>query len=89
MKPCLLSIDQGTTSSRAMLFDDSGRALYTAQQEFEQYFPHDGWVEHDPEEIWTSIQTVIGKAINQAENKISKNNDHKKSSMFFQKRFFL
>ncbi|MCP4008420.1 MAG: glycerol kinase GlpK [Proteobacteria bacterium] len=66
MKPCLLSIDQGTTSSRAMLFDENGRALYTAQQEFKQYFPHDGWVEHDPEEIWSGIQTVIGKAIKQA-----------------------
>jgi len=66
MKPCLLSIDQGTTSSRAMLFDENGRALFTAQQEFEQYFPHDGWVEHDGDEIWASILEVSARAIDQA-----------------------
>ena len=47
----ILSIDQGTTSSRAMLFDANGRAAFTAQREFTQHFPRDGWVEHDPEEI--------------------------------------
>ena len=66
MKACLLSIDQGTTSSRAMLFDENGRSLYTAQQEFNQYFPHDGWVEHDAEEIWASVQSVVGDAVRQA-----------------------
>ena len=66
MQSCLLSIDQGTTSSRAMLFDARGRSLYTAQQEFTQYFPHDGWVEHDAEEIWASIRAVTGDAIKQA-----------------------
>ncbi len=66
MKPCLLSIDQGTTSSRAMLFDGQGHSLYTAQQEFRQYFPQDGWVEHDAEEIWGSILEVTGNAIKQA-----------------------
>ena len=66
MQPCLLSIDQGTTSSRAMLFDARGRSLYTAQQEFTQYFPHDGRVEHDAEEIWASIRAVTGDAIKQA-----------------------
>lgn len=66
MKSCLLSIDQGTTSSRAMLFDERGRSLYTAQQEFKQYFPQDGWVEHDAEDIWASILEVAGDAIKQA-----------------------
>ena len=66
MKSCLLSIDQGTTSSRAMLFDENGLSLYTAQREFKQYFPHDGWVEHDSEEIWESILAVTGEAVKQA-----------------------
>lgn len=48
----ILSIDQGTTSSRAILFKQSGQSLFSAQEEFTQIFPHDGWVEHDPEEIW-------------------------------------
>lgn len=66
MKPCLLSIDQGTTSSRAMLFDDHGRSIYTAQREFEQHFPHDGWVEHNPEDIWSSSLAVTAQAIQEA-----------------------
>ena len=48
----ILSIDQGTTSSRAVLFDEKGHVFMTSQAEFKQYFPHDGWVEHDPDEIW-------------------------------------
>ena len=48
----ILSIDQGTTSSRAIVFDSSGRACGQAQKEFRQHFPHDGWVEHDAMEIW-------------------------------------
>ena len=66
MKPCLLSIDQGTTSSRAMLFDGNGRALFTAQQEFKQYFPQDGWVEHNSDEIWASILEVSTRAVYKA-----------------------
>lgn len=66
MKSYLLSIDQGTTSSRAMLFDENGRAVFTAQQEFEQHFPQDGWVEHDSDEIWASILDVTGRAITKA-----------------------
>ncbi|HWP43601.1 MAG TPA: glycerol kinase GlpK, partial [Blastocatellia bacterium] len=50
----VLALDQGTTSSRAILFDRSGRPLYTAQQEFEQLYPQPGWVEHRPEDIWLS-----------------------------------
>ena len=55
----LLAIDQGTTSSRAIMFNEGGEMLGTAQQEFTQHFPQDGWVEHDPEEIWTSTQAVV------------------------------
>ncbi len=58
MSQFILSIDQGTTSSRALLFDDMGRVVQTAQQEFTQFFPHDGWVEHDPEEIWQTTLSV-------------------------------
>ena len=50
----LLAIDQGTTSSRAMVFGPGGRALAADQRELAQHFPHDGWVEHDPEEIWAA-----------------------------------
>lgn len=66
MKQYLLSIDQGTTSSRAMLFDDSGKACFTAQKEFTQYFPNDGWVEHDPEEIWSTTLEVVTEALSKA-----------------------
>lgn len=56
---CLLALDQGTTSSRSMLFDLTGGPLGSAQQEFEQHFPQPGWVEHDPADIWESqIRTV-------------------------------
>jgi glycerol kinase len=48
----ILALDQGTTSSRAILFDSAGVAIAAAQQEFKQHFPKPGWVEHDPEEIW-------------------------------------
>ncbi|HAA77231.1 TPA: glycerol kinase, partial [Candidatus Latescibacteria bacterium] len=50
--PAILALDQGTTSSRAILFDVKGSVLGVAQKEFEQHFPQPGWVEHDPEEIW-------------------------------------
>ena len=53
--PLILSIDQGTTSSRAILFAKDGSSVFTAQKEFEQHFPESGWVEHDPEEIWQTI----------------------------------
>lgn len=55
----ILALDQGTTSSRAILYNHDGEMLHIAQQEFKQYFPHSGWVEHDANEIWDSIQTVI------------------------------
>ena len=66
MKQYILSIDQGTTSSRSMLFDLNGRAVYTAQQEFTQHFPQDGWVEHDAEEIWSTTLAVVREAIARA-----------------------
>jgi len=62
-KKYILSIDQGTTGSRAFLFDASGKVFASAYQEFKQYFPKPGWVEHDAEEIWLSCVAVIQKAI--------------------------
>src|ERR1700761_8453355 len=50
----VLALDQGTTSSRAILFDQAGRPVEIAQKEFTQYYPHPGWVEHDAEEIWSA-----------------------------------
>src|SRR5262245_18717859 len=50
----VLALDQGTTSSRAIVFDERGRPRAVAQKEFRQFFPQPGWVEHDPEEIWRS-----------------------------------
>jgi glycerol kinase len=66
MNQYILSIDQGTTSSRAMLFDEDGHAAFTAQQEFTQFFPRDGWVEHNPEEIWTKTLDVVQEALEHA-----------------------
>ena len=63
MSQYILSIDQGTTSSRAMLFDEHGHARFTAQKEFAQHFPKDGWVEHNAEEIWTTTLTVVREAL--------------------------
>jgi glycerol kinase len=59
----ILAIDQGTTSTRAILFDQAGRALASAQRELPQLFPADGWVEHDPEEIWRATLAVCREAI--------------------------
>jgi glycerol kinase len=55
----ILAIDQGTTSTRALLFDESATCLATANSEIPQYFPRPGWVEHDPLEIWQSVQDVV------------------------------
>ncbi|ARU55290.1 MAG: glycerol kinase GlpK [Pseudomonadales bacterium] len=67
MKEYVLAIDQGTTSSRAILFNRKGETVAVAQQEFKQYFPHDGWVEHDPEEIWESTLATCRKAMQEAD----------------------
>ena len=57
------AIDQGTTSSRAIIFDHDGNKVAISQQEFPQYFPQPGWVEHDPLEIWDSVQSVISNVM--------------------------
>lgn len=62
----ILALDQGTTSSRAIVFDRQGQALAMAQQEFRQSYPHDGWVEHDAAEIWTSQLAVARQALHKA-----------------------
>lgn len=59
----ILALDQGTTSSRAIVFDHGGNIISVAQKEFSQFFPQPGWVEHDPVEIWTSQVTVATEAI--------------------------
>ncbi|TVP90586.1 MAG: glycerol kinase [Pseudomonadaceae bacterium] len=61
----LLAIDQGTTSSRAILFDAKGKPMGSAQEEFPQYFPHDGWVEHDAEEIWDCTLSVCRQLLDE------------------------
>ena len=67
MAKFILSIDQGTTSSRAVLFDQNGKVCFTSQQEFTQFFPEDGWVEHDPEEIWQTTLSVTREACSKAD----------------------
>ncbi len=62
----ILALDQGTTSSRALLFDEAGAIVATAQQEFDQHFPRPGWVEHEPADIWQSQLTVARDALAQA-----------------------
>jgi glycerol kinase len=64
--PHVLALDQGTTSSRAIVFDDSGAQIATAQREFRQIFPQPGWVEHDPREIWESQLAVAREALERA-----------------------
>ena len=66
MKQFILSLDQGTTSSRAILFDYSGAIVATAQKEFSQIFPQPGWVEHDPGEIWSTQLGVAAEVISKA-----------------------
>ena len=63
MAKFIIALDQGTTSSRAVLFDEQGAIKGIAQQEFRQIFPKSGWVEHDPEEIWSSQSGVLNKLI--------------------------
>lgn len=67
-KPYLMALDQGTTSSRAIIFDQKGEIVSIAQKDFKQYFPQAGWVEHDPKEIWASqsammIESLVNKNI--------------------------
>lgn len=63
----IVAIDQGTTSTRAIVFNDHGTPLATTQKEFTQLFPKDGWVEHNPEEIWQSTLAVVMEALHESE----------------------
>jgi glycerol kinase len=63
---CILAIDQGTTSSRAIVFDPDSNIIAVAQQEFPQHYPNDGWVEHEPEDIWSSTLAVCREAVSAA-----------------------
>ena len=63
MKKFILSIDQGTTSTRSVLFDLKGKPFFISQKGFKQYFPEDGWVEHNPEEIWKTTKIVLKNAL--------------------------
>ena len=54
-----MAIDEGTTSTRAMIIDHEGKEVASSQKEFPQYFPEPGWVEHNAEEIWTAVQTTV------------------------------
>lgn len=65
----ILALDQGTTSSRAIIFDHDGKIVNSAQREFKQYFPQPGWVEHDANEIWGSILAVMAEALGTADIK--------------------
>jgi len=69
MKKHILAIDQGTTSTRAIIFDENQKVVGVAQKEFKQYFPKSGWVEHDPEEIWQSVVATCKSAIRKAKIK--------------------
>ena len=62
----ILALDQGTSSSRAILFDRSGRAVHQVSQAFAQYYPQPGWVEHDPADLWHSQLITAQQVLQQA-----------------------
>ena len=64
--PYILALDQGTTSSRAIVFDQNANIVATGQREFQQIFPRPGWVEHDPNEIWATQIAVAAEALGRA-----------------------
>ena len=64
----ILAMDQGTTSSRALVFSDDLQVQASAQQEFEQHFPRSGWIEHDADDIWTTSAATARGAIEKAGN---------------------
>ena len=68
MEQYILSLDQGTTSSRAIVFNKQGAIVCMAQEEFTQFFPKPGWVEHDPNEILSTQTAVIEKALAQKDS---------------------
>ncbi len=69
MEKYILSLDQGTTSSRAIIFNKNGEIVHSAQKEITQYFPKPGWVEHNPNEIWGSILSVVAEVLSESEIK--------------------
>jgi glycerol kinase len=71
MQKFILAIDQGTTSSRAIVFDEDRKIVGVGQKEFTQHFPQDGWVEHDPEEIWDTVVWAVKTALKEARIKAS------------------
>ncbi|HAK99638.1 glycerol kinase GlpK, partial [Exiguobacterium sp.] len=71
MENYILSLDQGTTSTRAILFNRAGEIVHSAQQEFTQYFPKPGWVEHNANEIWGSVLAVVATCLTEANVKPS------------------
>ena len=66
MRKFIVSIDAGTTSNRSILFDLKGKPIFSSQKEFTQYFPKNGWVEHNPEEIWKTTVRTLNDVINKA-----------------------
>ena len=66
MKEKIISIDQGTTSTRSVLYDKKGSFICSAQEEFNQFFPKDGWVEHNPEDIWQSVLSTLHKLVKES-----------------------
>lgn len=69
MSKYILAFDQGTTSSRAIIFNHQGKAISTTQREFKQIFPKPGWVEHDPNEIWSTQIGVAAEAVSKSKLK--------------------
>ncbi len=72
MKDLILAIDQGTTGTTVLLFDRRGSIRGRAYSEFTQHYPRPGWVEHDPEEVWTVTLSVIQKALEDAADRTGK-----------------
>ena len=70
MKKYILAIDQGTTSSRVVLYDSKFKIKSIEQKEFKQYFPNDGWVEHDAQEIWRDVEHLIRQTIRKNKLKV-------------------
>jgi len=68
LKKFIIAIDQGTTSSRVVLFDTKGNIKFISQYEFKQYFPKNGWVEHNPNEIWLTTLKALKEVIKKAKS---------------------
>jgi len=76
MKKYILTLDQGTTSSRALLMDDKGNIIGVAQREFQQHFPKQGWVEHDAVELWTSQRDMLARSIGEKQRQARRIVEH-------------